>query len=186
MKSQYGDRETVGTIYRNAQLENTEVSVTNGDLTNEIMKGLIEDINDTIESKPFGDIVWFLTVHEKKDLQMKRALLRRMICTKYRPYPEDDTTVFKVDSKQEIVEFCWCLTHTSEMDQVILNPDLYEKDYFDDVFCYMHFDLKRFGFAQDGVGKPYVIPGFCDRPLKGNDKIMSSPKTTSSSLSVGI
>jgi len=166
MKSIYGDRDTVGQIYLDAQIQDADASVIVNDLSGEMMKGLCEDINNSIDSKPFGKKVWYLCVHEKKDLIMKRELLRRMICTKYRPYPEDDTLVYKIDSIHDTVEFCWCLPHTSEMDQVILNPDQYAKEYVEDVRAYIDFKLERFGFKQDAKGKPFAIPKFKDRPLK--------------------
>ena len=161
MKSMYGDRDTVGTIYKNAQF-NGEKQVITGDMNWEMRKSLADDINDTIvqgtvefEGKPF-----YITVHEKKDLQMKSALLRRMIKTKYRPYPEDDTIVFHVYPSQNDVYFCWCLPHWSEMDNVLMNKTLFDNQYVSRIRAWKNVDLVYFGFCKNDEGNWMANPHY--------------------------
>ena len=101
-------RKKVGQIYNDLAKSNTDTHVECGDLARELTKSLVEDLNDTIASNPFDGKPFYITVYEKKDLQMKRAILRRLYVSKYRPYPEDDTVVFYVEPRTNNVKFCWC------------------------------------------------------------------------------
>ena len=141
-------RQTVGSISRQLKEKNTDAYVQCGDLTREMTNSLVDDINDTIASNPYDGEEFYITVYEKKDLQMKETILRRLYVTKYRPYPEDDTIVFHVEPKTNNVKFCWCLPHHTEMDNVIINFHLYEKDYVNDIKAWKNYDLKHFGFDQ--------------------------------------
>lgn len=174
-QSQYDPtRKTVGAIYRDAQISNTEKFVENGDLTNTIMSSLVEDLNETIASNPFEGREFYITVHEKKDLAMKRALLRRMITTKYRPYPEDDTIVFWVDPKFNEVRFCWCLPHHSEMGNMLDNENLFDKEMIGAIRAWRNIDLYHFGFAQDSLGNWIMNPNWDPRK---RDKPLKKPST---------
>ncbi len=159
-------RKTVGAIYRDAQLNNTEDYIQVGDMTRELMSSLIEDLNDTIQSKPFGDKSFYITIHESRDLQMKNAFRRRMITTLYRPWPEDDTVVFWVDPSSNSVRFCWCLPHHSQMDNILANELLY-KDQVAEVKAYKAFDLYYFGFKKDEMGNWIANEHYKDKKLEG-------------------
>ena len=164
-KSNYGDRSTVGAIYREAAMKNTDTHVTNGDLTNELMSSLVCDLNDTIVSKPFVDKDYYITVHEKKDLQMPRCILRRMLTSLHRPYPEDDTLVYKIMQKGSDVRFCWCLPHWSEMDNMLANEDLFDKNMINEIKSWKRLDLHPFGFRKDMMGNWEANPFFEDKKL---------------------
>lgn len=165
MQSAYDPtRLTVGSIYNIAQ-SNGERGVICGDLSNELAKSLVDDLNNTIKSNPFEGRDFYITVHEKKDLQMPNSILRRMIVSEKRPYPEDDTVVFKVNPVYNDVKFCWCLPHWSEMDNILANPDSYPKDYIIDIKAWKAVDLKHFGITKID-GKLKAIPFFKDRTLK--------------------
>jgi hypothetical protein len=178
MKSHYQDRDTVGTIYKNAQLYG-EKQVITGDMNFELRKSLVDDLNDTIiqGTKEFESVPFYITVHEKKDLQMKSAILRRMIKTKYRPYPEDDTLVFYVEPLSNRVCFCWCLPHWSEMDNVLMNKNLYEhtkdgKQYVSRIRAWKNMRLEHFGFCKNSEGN--WIPN----PLYRGDEEMREKEAT--------
>lgn len=172
MKSMYGDRETIGTIYKKAQ-SSGDKQVIIGDMNYEMRKSLVQDLNETItkgaqefENKPF-----YITVHEKKDLQMKSALLRRMIKTKYRPYPEDDTIVFYVNPLYNDVYFCWCLPHWSEMENILINKDQYDTQYVGRIRAWKNVDLDHFGFCKDDKGHWMANPNYRgDELLKKSEK----------------
>lgn len=168
MKSLYGDRETVGTIYQKAQNDHkNDAPIINGDLTHELMKSLVEDINNCINSKPNGDKPYYITIHEKKDLMMPNAILRRIIPSGRRPYPEDDTVVFHVDTpKENKVTFCWCLPHYTEMSNIINNENLFDKDYVTMLKAWLRLDLRPFGFVKDQIGEWIPNPEHEDKPLE--------------------
>lgn len=158
-------RKTVGAIYRDAQINNTEDHIEIGDMSREIMSSLIEDLIDTIASNPFEGRPFYITIHEKRDLQMKNAFLRRMITTEYRPYPEDDTVVFWTDPKSNDVRFCWCLPHSSQMENIMNNPQLYE-DQYPEVRAWREFNLHQFGFMKDSMGNWIPNPRHEDKKLE--------------------
>lgn len=161
-------RKTVGAIYKEAQQNSKNEFITVGDMTNEVMSSLVEDINEAVVAgtKEFEGREFYLTVHEKKDLQMKTCLLRRMIKTKYRPYPEDDTLVFKVIPAASEVRFCWCLPHHTEMDNVIDNHNLYETDYVNEIRAWKRLDLFHFGFVKDEIGNWMANPKWEDKKME--------------------
>ena len=143
-------RKTVGAIYNEAQKNCSDAFVVNGDLTRELTTSLVDDLNETIESDPFDGKPFYITVYEKKDLQMKRAILRRLYVSKYRPYPEDDTLVFYVEPRSNNVKFCWCLPHSSEMDNILLNFLDYDKNLVEDIRAWKSENLEHFGFRRKG------------------------------------
>lgn len=153
-------RKTVGTIYRDAQINGDKTPVTNGDLTNELMSSLVEDINDTIKSLPYGEKPFYLTVHEKKDLQMPRAINREIITTLYRPYPEDDTVVFWVDPQSNVIKYCWCLPHWTEMDNMLENEGLFDANLIKEIRAWKQVDLWQFGFCKDDMGNWMANPNY--------------------------
>jgi hypothetical protein len=160
-------RKTIGAIYNDAAANNTDKFITNGDLTNEIQSSLVEDINETIASKPFGERSYYIGIYEKKDLQMPRAIQRKVQCTLYRPYPEDDSLVFFVDMAVNEVLFCWCLPHWSEMDNILENHYLYEKEYVSQITDWKRNQLENFGFVKVGLGEEWAAnPNFRDKKMK--------------------
>ena len=84
-------RETVGKIYRDAQI-NGERGVVIGDVNHEIKKDLVVDINEAIEqgTKEMNGQPFYLAIYEKYDLMLKKGLVRIRKITKYRPYPEQE------------------------------------------------------------------------------------------------
>lgn len=167
-------RKTVGAIYRDAQINNTEDFIEVGDMSRELMSSLIEDLIDTVESKPFGDKPFYVTIHESRDLQMKNAFKRRMITTLYRPWPEDDTVVFFVDPPSNEVRFCWCLPHHTQMDNILANEELY-KDQVAEVKAYKAFDMHYFGFTKDAMGNWFPNDKFQDKKLEAKRAQILTP-----------
>lgn len=164
-------RNTVGAIYRSAQMSNA-APVIIGDMTNELSKGLVEDINDALSAPRKTDEPFFLMVHEKKDLQMKSAILRRMLFFNYRPWPEDDTTVFWKNPKTQEVRFCWSLPHWSEMDNVLMNEDQFEPEFISQIKAWKAYDLRPFGFYYHPKEKWIPNPKWKDKRI--DSKISSA------------
>lgn len=153
MKSHYDpSRDTVGKIYRDANLNSHEDYVEIGDLSRELTTSLIEDINENIHSFDKRKLPYYLMVHEKKDLQMKKAILRRIIYFLKRPYPEDDTTVFWKDPATQVLRFCWCLPHWSEMDLILANSSQFAPEFIYHIKSWRAENLEPFGFIRTPDG----------------------------------
>jgi hypothetical protein len=147
-------RNTVGSIYRDAQI-NGERGVVIGDVNHEIQKDLVKDINENIkkgrEHPDFKDKPFYLAFYEKYDLMLKKGLVRIPKITKYRPYPEQDTMVFHVFPNDEVY-FCWELPHRSQMMNILMNPDLFDKKQVDLIKKWENIQLEYFGFTKDEEG----------------------------------
>lgn len=170
-------RDTVGTIYTDAQRNNrVEEKIEVGDMAHELMKSLVDDLNDGIKE---GLAEWpgkefYITIHEKKDLQMPNAFLRRMIKTLYRPWPEDDTVVFRIYPDGD-VRFCWCLDHWTEMENKLAARELFPQDQINIIKAWKAVDLHCFGFVKTFEGN--WIPN-----LDWVDQKLGAPKSSSFSL----
>lgn len=164
MTSHYDtSRNTVGKIYRDLHLNVSPAPLLIGDLNNEMTKDLVTDLNEAIKADPYDGKNFYIMIHEKKDLQMKDAFLRRVIHLPRRPYPEDDTTVFYHDKKNHRTYFCWCLPHWSEMDNILHNHQHYDPDFVHNIRCWKKVDLTPFGFTTTKDGKPFPDPRHQDK-----------------------
>jgi hypothetical protein len=166
-------RDTVGKIYRDANTNNHEDYIETGDMSRELTTSLIEDINDAIKSFDLKGKPYYLMVHESKDLQMKRAIKRRIIYFGYRPWPEDDTVVFWKNPKTQELRFCWCLPHWSEMDNILMNKEQFDPTFVHLIESWKKFDLTPFGFFDHPKEKWIPNP-------KWKDQIIDSKKAQSS------
>lgn len=163
MKSQYADRDTVGTIALDA-LKNPE-SIEVGDMARELMPKLVDDLNESIRSNPFEGRPFYITIHEKKDAQLTNVILRRMVVSEYRPYPEDNTTVFWTNPQTSETRFCWSLPHRVYFPSYLESAWKYPKDLIKDIIAYLKFRMDHFGFYKTSDNKYFPIPDFKDRPL---------------------
>lgn len=161
-------RPTVGKMYRDAQLKNAEESIVIGDLSRELTTSLVEDINATIPQFDKKGKPYYLFVEEKWDLQLKKALARKLHYFGFRPYPEDNSLVFWKNPKTQDIRFCWCLPHWSEMDNTLMNAAQFPKDYIDQIRDWKKVDLKSFGFIEHPTLKWIPNP-------KWEDKRMDNP-----------
>lgn len=163
-------RNTVGSIYRNAQI-NGEQGVVIGDVNYEIKKDLVKDINEAIEKgRSHPDFVgkpFYLAFYEKYDLMLKKGLVRISKITKYRPYPEQDTMVFHVFPNDEIY-FCWELPHRSQMLNILMNHTLYDSNYVEQLRRWENLQLEHFGFTKDQNGNWIENPHYSGDSLMGS------------------
>lgn len=159
-------RKTVGAIYVDAQKASHDPYVINADLTHELQKSLVDDLNETIKSMPYEGRAFYILVHEHKDMTMPRAIRRNLYTMLYRPYPEDDTLVFWADPKSNEVRFCWCLPHHSEMDNILINSHLYDNDLVQSIKAWKRFDFEHFGFMKDEKGMWKGNPNYKDQLLQ--------------------
>jgi hypothetical protein len=162
-------RDTVGSIYRNAQI-NGERGVVIGDVNHEITKDLVKDINEAIEegTKQLGGQPFYLSIYEKYDLMLKRGLVRIRKITTYRPYPEQDMIAFHVFPNEEVY-FCWELPHRSQMLNILASADLFDPERVSMIRRWENMQLEYFGFTKDAEGF------WVENPLFRGDKLLGSP-----------
>jgi hypothetical protein len=165
-------RETVGKIYRDAQI-NAEEGVVIGDVNHEIKKDLVKDINEAIEmglaSSEFKGKPFYLALYEKYDLMLKRGLVRIRKITKYRPYPEQDMMLFHVYPEGEVY-FCWELPHRTQMMNILANENLYPPEQVLLIKRWENIQLEYFGFKKDGEGN------WVENELYRGDYLMGAPQ----------
>ena len=147
MKSKYGNRETVGSAYLEAQ-KDTVKGCTLQDFNHPMTESLIVDLNETIESNPFEGRPFYINIVEERDLQMKNAFKRRIFKTLYRPYPEDNTCVFYTDPKEQKTYFCWQMPHHSEFHNILGSLNIYDHEYVQRIKEWLSNDLTNFGFTK--------------------------------------
>lgn len=155
MKSQYADRDTVGSIYQQAQKNSTQGLLLQ-DVGSELAQSLVDDLNESIASNPFEGKDFYINVVEERDLQMKNAIKRRLFVSLYRPYPEDNTLVFHVEPNTNRVSFCWDIPHHSELPNILINEHLYDKEYVQRIKQWLNNDLTNFGFVKVSMSSGHV------------------------------
>ena len=173
-------RQTAGAIYRNAQIHGEKQLIT-GDMNYELRKSLVDDLNDTViqGTKDFEGRPFYITVYERRDLQMKNAFIRRLYKTVYRPYPEADTLVFRVVPYTNAIYFCWELPQRAHMLNMLACPDLYDPAELQKFRQWENERLEHFGFIKDEMGN------WRDNPLYSGDKLIAqNPDDKSVSLHV--
>lgn len=172
-------RQTAGAIYRDALIHG-EKQVSIGDVNYEMKKSLVDDINDTIKegTKQFEGRPFHITVYEKFDLQMKKALIRRLVKTKYRPYPEQNTMVFKVRPSSNEVFFCWDLPERHRMMNIVAVPDIFPKEVVQQIRDWENMRLENFGFMKNEEGN------WTENPYYTRDKLVSENPTKDIQVSV--
>lgn len=160
-------RKTIGALYNDLKASQDGYRIEVGEMSTAMIPDMIEDLNKTILSKPFEDIPFYIMLHEKKDMQMPNSILRRLLVSKYRPWPEDDTIVFYHDPVAFVTKFCWCLPHHTEMDNILANWNLYEPEYVNEIKRWKNFDMAHFGFEKVGIGDQWIPnPHFKDRNIE--------------------
>lgn len=161
-------RKTVGAIYKETKESYTGGPVIVGDMRNELMKSLVDDINDCIErkTKEFHGEPFYIIVYEKKDMAMKTVIKRILFTFTKRPYPEADTIAFWIHPASNTVRFCWCLPPSHEMTNILQNPELFDLQTLTTCKAWKSHDLYCFGFRKDAEGHWEANPHFKDHPME--------------------
>lgn len=158
-------RKTVGAISNELKALKPEY-IEVGEMGGELIKSLVDDINDYSNTNPFEGRPYYITIVEKKDSQLRNAIHRTVIGTPYRPYPENNTAVFHIDPKSNVVKLCWTLLHRTEMPNAINNQEEWSPVLLQDAWAWMMEDLAYFGFSRDKQGRPF------DNGVYPNDQIL--------------
>lgn len=164
-------RKTIGAIYRDAQLYGDRENIEVGNMVEEMMKGYLEDLNEAILSKPFGEETpYYIQIAEKKDLQMKSALRRIVRKYRFRPWPEADTDVYYHNPVDFQTFFCWSIPHHTEMHNILANQNLFDADMVSEIKAWRAYDLQPFGFIKDQMGNWVANPQWKDRSIEEYSK----------------
>lgn len=139
-------RPNVGKIYRDTQMGYKGGAVVLGDLGNELKKGMIDDINEGLALDPYNGKPFYLTMCEKRDLQMPNSIYRSRTIKSYRPWPEAGTMVLWKNPRDDEVRFCWDLPRPEEMEIVLQNQFQYDNDQIAQIVAWKTFDMAFFGF----------------------------------------
>jgi len=167
-------RENVGKIARDAAMSHNGYTHEIGEIKGSMIPDLVNDINENLMKDPYEGKPFYLLITEHKDLQLKNALCRRPFILSYRPWPEDNTTVFWKDPKSQELRFCWDLPHWSEMDNIINNPLFYDKELIDHVLAWRKNDMRVFGFYYHKDLKWIPNPNHKDRRIEPVHVVSSS------------
>lgn len=140
-------KKTVGDQYLEAQSNSIE-GLTFGDIGPEMSQSLVDDLNETIQSDPFGGYSFYINVVEERDMQMRNAFKRRLFLSRYRPFPEDNTLVFYINMRENSVSFCWDIPHHSEALNILSNESEYDEEYLHSIREWKKGNLEPFGFVK--------------------------------------
>jgi len=125
MKSEYGDRETVGsqiidTHEKHLKSQSMEV----GDLVNEFGKKYMEYLYDYVEEgSQYYDKFYVEILSRKTKLYMHRAIEMFPYITPNLPPMQENQDVFYIDCVDQKIELLWTLPDRSEFDLILANPD---------------------------------------------------------------
>jgi hypothetical protein len=161
------NRKTVGAISNEIRKADTK-SMLIGDVNHEMLKGLVDDINQALDDgrMTFPNQDFYVLVTEKWEIQMKNALVRKVAVFKRRPYPEANTTCFKYDSKKREVLYCWDLPIRHEMWNVQAASEIFDPQVVQDIKAWENNEMEHFGLMKVGIGDLWVEnPHFQDRPM---------------------
>lgn len=157
-------RENVGKIARDAAMSHNGYPIEVGEMKGAMIPDLVNDINEALmmpAEKPF-----YLLITEKKDLQLKNAIARTLKHLNYRPWPEDNTTVFWKDPKTQELRFCWDIPHWSEIDNILQNPLFWDESLVRDCIAWKTEDMDHFGFYKHKTLKWIPNPKHVDRRIE--------------------
>ncbi len=161
-------RMTAGALYRDAQIHG-EKQIVVGDMNYEIRKSLVDDLNEAIQigTIDFEGSPFYIRVYERWDLQMKKALVRSLFKMIYRPYPEHESSVYRVVPHANDVYFCWQLPHRHEMMNELNCPDLFDPKQLALYRQWENMRLEHFGFMKNDEGN------WIENPMYKGDILIS-------------
>lgn len=128
MKSEFGDRKTLGTMLVETQEEHLKSSpVEAGELAHEGGKSYMRELINTIEDHRHVKQLYIQVIPKKELYAAERVIYFRFFARLSRPLMEDDMDVWFVDNEKDILRLEWSLPHWSEMDTFLVNEDDYDE-----------------------------------------------------------
>ena len=148
MKSEYADRDTLGTQILNTQEEHDKSSsVEIGDLSHELGKGYMKGLIDCVELHRNAVSHYYIQVKvQKNPIFPDRALNVTYTALKYLPMMEHNLDVWYVNNALDKLEVLWSLPHLKEMPYYLRNAHRYSKKLIEWITIYTNFrekDRKR-------------------------------------------
>lgn len=124
MKSQFADRDTVGTMIVNTHEKHINSDpIEAGEITNEFGKKYMSDLIDYVEegTKTF-DKFYINILSRKTKLYMRRAIEVFPYIMPKLPMMQTNQDVWFVDANEQKLELLWSLPDESEFDMVLNDP----------------------------------------------------------------
>lgn len=137
MKSEYGDRETLG-----KQLSDTRVAHISGDpietpdLVAEMGKSYMRELMEATQSPGLPERFYIMCVWEKMPVEKERTLSFVFISRITIPAMEPETDVYFVDTVAGRLEMLWSLPSYKNMSFILKNPEGVDKQTLDSVTTY--------------------------------------------------
>jgi len=124
MKSEFADRETLGTMIEKTREQHAKSSpIEAGDLAHEGGKSYMKQLIDIVEDHRYAITEYYIQVFCQKELYAKdRTIYFRFFARKSKPLMEDDTDCWYVHNKKEILRLEWSLPHVSDFDRILRDP----------------------------------------------------------------
>lgn len=144
MKSEYGDRETLGTQILKTQEEHDRSSpVEIGDLSHELGKGYMSGLIDCIELHRNSIAEFYIEVKiQKNPLFPDRAINVTYKAVEHLPLMEHNMDVWYVNNALDKLELLWSLPHISEFPLYLTHKHKYSKKLIEWIEIYQGFRNK--------------------------------------------
>lgn len=141
MKSEYGDRETLGTQILKTQEEHDKSSpVEIGDLSHELGKGYMNGLIDCVELHRNSIAKFYIEVKTQKNpLFPDRAINVTYTAREHLPLMEHNMDVWYVNNAANKLELLWSLPHLSEFPIYLANPQKYSNKLMEWITIYQGF-----------------------------------------------
>ena len=129
MKSEFGDRETLGTQMLKTQEEHyNSTPIEAGDLSHEGGKSYMRALIDVVENHRSLQLPYYIQVISSRDvLYGNRAFHFRFFARLSEPLMEDDMDLYYVDNRKDELKLLWSLPHWSEFDMILADDTNKEK-----------------------------------------------------------
>lgn len=141
MKSEYGDRKTLGTQILETQEEHDKSgSVEIGDLSHELGKGYMKGLIDCIEIHRNAVAKYYVRVKTQRNpLFPDRALNITYEATEHLPLMEHNMDVWYVNNALDKLEVYWSLPHLQEFPIYLANKHRYSEKLIEWIETYQGF-----------------------------------------------
>lgn len=141
MKSEYGDRKTLGTQILETQEEHDRSSpVEIGDLSRELGKGYMNGLVDCVEMHRNSRAEYYIEVKiQKNPLFPDRAINVTYTTVPHLPLMQHNMDVWYVNNALNKLEVLWSLPHISEFPIYLTNKHKYSKKLIEWITIYQGF-----------------------------------------------
>ncbi|MHA1401143.1 MAG: hypothetical protein ACTSQE_12410 [Candidatus Heimdallarchaeaceae archaeon] len=138
MKSEFGDRETLGTqILKTKEEHESSSPIEAGELAHEGGKSYMRELIDTVENHRHITYPYYIQVISSRDVFFgDRVFHFRFFARQSEPLIEDDMDLWYVDNKTDQLKLMWSLPHWSEFDMILADEKYSDKKLIDWIIAY--------------------------------------------------